>query len=394
MLELSQETGGWSFEWSRAHFGAWCIMSSPLILGLDLLSSVQMEQMWPIISNAEAIAVNQQWAGHAGWLVQSWTPDGAAKITERGDTPGCGHGNVVCWEEPLDVGQVWCKPQPAGAVAVWVLNNSPHSELPYSVALSELELRESSLFMVRDIWAGTSLVPIISERLHGTVAPMDSHLLLLSPLDPPPSPPSPPRPPFVPPPPNPSQPPLNPPPPSPPPPPPSPPPQPPPPAPPVPPPFAPPLPPMPPPPLAPPSAPPSALAILHLAAAPPLALAAIGLLLLTNAALLCWWCASRHRQQLRRGGHVSDRSPRSSRGPASTRRARGSSKGPTPPVRAVRQQRPVGGEAPRRKSRRRSEGRALDEVRLVHATSEADDVEGDRATDEPSAGRRKSGRRR
>ena len=44
-------TGGWSFEWSRAHFGAWCIISSPLILGLDLLSSVQMEQMWPIISN-------------------------------------------------------------------------------------------------------------------------------------------------------------------------------------------------------------------------------------------------------------------------------------------------------------------------------------------------------
>eukprot|EP00964_Phaeocystis_antarctica_P084954 scaffold53597_cov63-Phaeocystis_antarctica.AAC.5 len=66
-----------------------------------------------------------QWAGHAGWLVQSWTPDGAAKITERGDTPGCGRGNVVCWEEPLDVGQVWCKPQPGGAVAVWVLNNSP-----------------------------------------------------------------------------------------------------------------------------------------------------------------------------------------------------------------------------------------------------------------------------
>ena len=391
MLELSQVTGGWSFEWSRAHFGAWCIMSSPLILGLDLLSSVQMEQMWPIISNAEAIAVNQQWAGHAGWLVQSWTPDGAARITERGDTPGCGHGNVVCWEEPLDLGQVWCKAQPAGAVAVWVLNNSPHSELAYSVALSELELREGSLFMVRDIWAGASLAPV-SERLHGSVAPMDSHLLLLSPLDPPPSPPSPPRPPFVPPSPKPSQPPLNPPPPSPTPPPPSPPPQPPPPAPPVPPPFAPPLPPMPPPPLAPPSAPPSALAMLHLAAAPPLALAAIGLLFLTNAVLLYWWRASRHRQQLRLGAHVSDR-PRASRGPASTRRARDSSKGPTPPVRAVRQQRHAGGEAPRRKSRRRSEERTLDEVRLVHATSEAEDVEGDRAT-EPWAGRRKSGRQR
>ena len=387
MLELSQVAGGWSFEWSRAHFGAWCIMSSPLILGLDLLSSVQMDQMWPIISNAEAIAVNQQWAGHAGWLVQSWTPDGAAKITESGDTPGCRHGgHVYCWSEPLDQGQVWCKPQPAGAVAVWVLNNSPHSELSYSVALSELELRNDSLFTVRDIWAGTSLAAI-SGRLHGSVAPMDSHLLLLSPLDPPPSPPSPPGPPLSPPSPNPSQPPLDPPPPSPPPPPPpppSPPPRPPPPAPPVPPPFAPPLPPMPPPPLAPPSQPPSVLAMLqppsllamlHLTTAPPLLLAAIGFLLLANVALLCWRRASRHRQQPRLEGHVTDRSSRSSRSPASTRRARVSSRGPTPPVRAVRQQRPARDVAPRRKSRRRSEERALDEVRLVHASSETEDVE-------------------
>ena len=149
-------------------------------------------------------------------------------------------------------------------------------------------------------------------------------------------------------------------------------------------PFAPPLPPMPPPPLAPPSQPPSVLAMLQppsllamlrLTTAPPLLLAAIGFLLLANVALLCWRRASRHRQQPRLEGHVTDRSSRSSRSPASTRRARVSSRGPTQPVRAVRQQRPARDVAPRRKSRRRSEERALDEVRLVHASSETEDVE-------------------
>ena len=37
-------------------FGAWCIVSSPLILGLDLTNSTNLERVWPIIANREAIA--------------------------------------------------------------------------------------------------------------------------------------------------------------------------------------------------------------------------------------------------------------------------------------------------------------------------------------------------
>ena len=48
---------------SRTHFGAWCIVSIPLILGLDLTDSGRVDSVWDIISNREAIAVNQQWAG-------------------------------------------------------------------------------------------------------------------------------------------------------------------------------------------------------------------------------------------------------------------------------------------------------------------------------------------
>ena len=55
-----------SYTWNRAHFGAWCIVSSPLILGLDVTDHALVDSVWDIVSNEEAIAVNQVWAGHPG----------------------------------------------------------------------------------------------------------------------------------------------------------------------------------------------------------------------------------------------------------------------------------------------------------------------------------------
>eukprot|EP01043_Picozoa_sp_COSAG02_P062153 COSAG02_NODE_8505_length_2544_cov_6.931697_2_plen_105_part_00 len=43
---------------SRAHFGAWCIVSSPLILGLEL-TDANLFPILDIIGNTEAIGVNQ-----------------------------------------------------------------------------------------------------------------------------------------------------------------------------------------------------------------------------------------------------------------------------------------------------------------------------------------------
>eukprot|EP00662_Eupelagonemidae_sp_cell21_P039986 gene39986-30681_t len=60
--------------WNRAHFGAWCVVSSPLVLGLDLGSSY-LPPIIPIITNAEAIQVNQQYAGHPGMLLKSIQPE-------------------------------------------------------------------------------------------------------------------------------------------------------------------------------------------------------------------------------------------------------------------------------------------------------------------------------
>ena len=45
--------------WNRAHFGAYCIVSSPLVLDVDALAT--LAPVVPIITNKDAIDVNQAW---------------------------------------------------------------------------------------------------------------------------------------------------------------------------------------------------------------------------------------------------------------------------------------------------------------------------------------------
>lgn len=74
MMEVGRM--GSHFE-DRSHFGAWVITSSPLILGYDLNDEATTDKIWEIISNKEAIAINQAWAGHPGRQVKTFAPDNA-----------------------------------------------------------------------------------------------------------------------------------------------------------------------------------------------------------------------------------------------------------------------------------------------------------------------------
>lgn len=60
-----------SFEEDRSHYAMWSIVSSPLTLGMDLRNDTKVNALLPILVNPEILAVNQVWAGHAGFLVQS-----------------------------------------------------------------------------------------------------------------------------------------------------------------------------------------------------------------------------------------------------------------------------------------------------------------------------------
>jgi len=78
MLEVGRiiVDGKMDHGWNRAHFGAWCVISAPLILGMDLTQQQTLSAVLDVITNPEAIAVNQEWAGHPGRKV--WTGVGSA----------------------------------------------------------------------------------------------------------------------------------------------------------------------------------------------------------------------------------------------------------------------------------------------------------------------------
>lgn len=73
MLEVGCQHGpggagdpGLTMAETRSHFGAWVIVSSPLTLSHDVNNDTIMDQIWPIISNKEVLAVSQSYAGFSG----------------------------------------------------------------------------------------------------------------------------------------------------------------------------------------------------------------------------------------------------------------------------------------------------------------------------------------
>lgn len=65
----TRPAGGLDLNESRAHFGAWCVVSSPLTLSHDLTDDEAYDRAWPVVGNVEAVRVNQAYAGDAGRLV-------------------------------------------------------------------------------------------------------------------------------------------------------------------------------------------------------------------------------------------------------------------------------------------------------------------------------------
>jgi len=64
--ELARPVGGLDLNESKAHFGAWATISSPLTLGHDLTDDAAYDAAWPVVGNRDAIRVNQAWDGDPG----------------------------------------------------------------------------------------------------------------------------------------------------------------------------------------------------------------------------------------------------------------------------------------------------------------------------------------
>ena len=131
--ENGKSEGGLSREEERTHLGLWQVLSSPLTLSFDLTNATLMDELWPLITNPEALSVSQSWHGHPGSLADQ-DVDSAGKA----------------W-------QVWSKPQANGGVAVLLISRALDmgTDLPpinLSLRLSSYVDITHGMPRVRDIW--------------------------------------------------------------------------------------------------------------------------------------------------------------------------------------------------------------------------------------------------
>lgn len=162
---------------NRAHFSMWTILSSPLILSLNFSDTPVVDAVWPIITNTDAIGVNQAWEGSA--------PGGGlgGLLTQSTDTVVLQHCAWIWAGDPnctLPVEQQLYKPLPGGGAAVLVMNHGQgvRNTLVNLTAIPGLACAPGPC-SVRDIWAGKDLPPVTRQLLVNDVQSHDVAYFIL-----------------------------------------------------------------------------------------------------------------------------------------------------------------------------------------------------------------------
>lgn len=157
-----------SYAEQRAHFGLWCVASQPLTLSLDLTNDTAVDFVWDIITNKDAIAIDQAWGGYPGGVLA----ESAENVTlQHCDWPWAGDQNFS-----MPVTQTWWKPLPGGQAAVLVIN---HGNVPLDANVSLAAIpglacaASPAGCAVKDVWTGqtstySGTVPIAALPSHDT----------------------------------------------------------------------------------------------------------------------------------------------------------------------------------------------------------------------------------
>lgn len=104
----------------RAHFSLWCIMAAPLIAGNDMRK--MSDTTLNILTNKEAIAIDQDPAGNGGY-----------KLRDEGDR------------------EVWVKELADGSYAVALLNRGTE-RIYITMQIEDLGIKKSAAYTVRNVW--------------------------------------------------------------------------------------------------------------------------------------------------------------------------------------------------------------------------------------------------
>ena len=167
-----------TFVESRSQFGAWCALSSPLVLSNPLtdygapqasFGSMPLETLLPFIANPEAIAVDQTYYGVSGdqFFAQATTASG---YTLTRDTPFT--APVTFLYKP----QAWDN----SSVAVFVLN-AGNQVTSVALAFSDVPgLQPAASYLVRDVWQRADAGVFLSSVPAQTLTSHDSMFFVIT----------------------------------------------------------------------------------------------------------------------------------------------------------------------------------------------------------------------
>jgi len=184
MLEVGCQHGpggpsdpGLSMAEARSHFAAWCIISSPLTLSHDVNDDTVMDQIWPIIANKEAIAINQGWYGESGMPFKQ-----SNAIVALSDYNQVIQGVLTAHTDPTPSWQYFYKPLGPSKVAVLLMNHAASAQtLTLELAdVPGLDLGSCNCASARDVWAQEDLDVAKGTFMAKDVASHDSVFLVLS----------------------------------------------------------------------------------------------------------------------------------------------------------------------------------------------------------------------
>jgi len=161
----------------RTHFGLWCVLSSPLTLSMDFANASLVDSVWPFVTNTDALAVNEAWAGAAGGQL--------ARSDETVVLLHCTPGWAGDYNCTVPASQSWYKPLPGGAVALFITNNALDANASVAVPFSAFPAGALACAQaacdVFDVWAQAAAGSATGSFRADALAPHDSAFVILSP---------------------------------------------------------------------------------------------------------------------------------------------------------------------------------------------------------------------
>eukprot|EP00322_Chrysochromulina_rotalis_P014404 CAMPEP_0115844618 /NCGR_PEP_ID=MMETSP0287-20121206/8921_1 /TAXON_ID=412157 /ORGANISM="Chrysochromulina rotalis, Strain UIO044" /LENGTH=438 /DNA_ID=CAMNT_0003298349 /DNA_START=63 /DNA_END=1379 /DNA_ORIENTATION=+ len=169
---------------TRAHFGSWTIVSSPLTLSHDPTNQTVMDAIWPIISNKEVLAVSQSYAGHSGSpfkqaehtvRLAAANPAGLSKHMTEEQVAAVGPLDVPVW-------QYFYKPMEwdGSKIAVLLMNHA-NTTADLTLHFADIPRVKCTSCHLRDIWNKVDLGAFDGTYTAKAVQSHDTVFLVITP---------------------------------------------------------------------------------------------------------------------------------------------------------------------------------------------------------------------